>query len=102
MGRMIGRDMLATETVHHMDGDRSNNDPSNLELWDRRQPPGQRVRDKIRWALELIKQYPELLSDAGYRLLALESAESSEVLGKPSFTDFDAAEVIRRFASLIE
>jgi transposase len=32
MARIIGRSLLATESVHHIDGDRLNNDPSNLQL----------------------------------------------------------------------
>lgn len=32
MARMIGRPLLPDETVHHIDGDRLNNDPSNLQL----------------------------------------------------------------------
>ncbi len=32
MERAIGRALRADEFVHHRDGDRSNNDPSNLEL----------------------------------------------------------------------
>lgn len=32
MARKLGRMLLATETVHHIDGDKANADPSNLEL----------------------------------------------------------------------
>lgn len=32
MARKIGRPLLPTETVHHIDGDRANNAPENLEL----------------------------------------------------------------------
>lgn len=30
--RMLGRLLLPTEVVHHRDGDKSNNDPANLEV----------------------------------------------------------------------
>lgn len=32
MEKKLGREILLGEVVHHRDGDRSNNDPSNLEL----------------------------------------------------------------------
>lgn len=32
MARMLGRPLTDAETVHHIDGDRQNNDPSNLQL----------------------------------------------------------------------
>ena len=32
LARKIGRPLLATETVHHIDGDPMNNDPANLQL----------------------------------------------------------------------
>lgn len=33
MERILGRPMVKGESVHHKDGNRANNDPSNLELW---------------------------------------------------------------------
>lgn len=32
MARKLGRPLLSTETVHHIDGEKSNNDPGNLQL----------------------------------------------------------------------
>ena len=36
------------ESIHHKDGNRSNNHPDNLELWTRNQPAGRRVWDILK------------------------------------------------------
>lgn len=62
MAEILGRDLLPSESVHHKNGQRSDNRPQNLELWTRWQPAGQRVTDKVEWAVQLLRLYaPERL-----------------------------------------
>lgn len=72
MAQLIGRPLLRTEEVHHVNGDRGDNTVNgplvdfrsgNLELWSTSQPKGQRVADKVEYAVELLKLYrPDLLA----------------------------------------
>ena len=57
MSQRIGRPIRKTERVHHIDGDRKNNKPENLELWSSNHPCGQRVADLVKWAREILKTY---------------------------------------------
>lgn len=61
MAGVLGRPLLPDEIPHHKNGDRTDNDPGNLELCVRRQPPGQRVADLLPWAREIVERYDGML-----------------------------------------
>ena len=55
MEQHLGRRVRAYETVHHRNGVRHDNRLSNLELWAKPHPPGQRVADLVAW---VVREYP--------------------------------------------
>jgi hypothetical protein len=62
MARALGRSLARDEVVHHRNGDRMDNRLENLELWSVAQPKGQRVEEKVEFALAILERYrPDLL-----------------------------------------
>jgi len=63
MEGILGRPLLPYETVHHRDGDRTHNDPTNLEVWASRHGKGGRLTEVLAWAVQV-------LTDHGYHVTA--------------------------------
>lgn len=57
MATVLGRDLLPGENVHHLNGNKSDNRPENLQLWVTFQPRGQRPEDLVAWAHEILSRY---------------------------------------------
>jgi hypothetical protein len=57
MARHLQRPLREDEVVHHINGNRTDNRLENLELWSTAHPKGQRVEDKVRFAVELLRKH---------------------------------------------
>ena len=64
MALHLGRALRPGEVVHRINGNRTDNRLENLELWSTSHPKGQRIEDKVRHAIELLRHYrPEALAE---------------------------------------
>lgn len=57
MEEFLKRPLLKHENIHHINGIRNDNRIENLELWSKSQPCGQKVKDKIDWAIKFLTEY---------------------------------------------
>ena len=65
MEKKLSRYLQTGESVHHKNGERTDNRPGNLELWCRGQPAGQRISDlraenaRLKLELAQLRAHPE-------------------------------------------
>ncbi|MCU1673897.1 MAG: hypothetical protein JWN77_2010 [Frankiales bacterium] len=67
MEELLGRHLVAGETVHHLNALRADDRPENLELWTRPQPAGIRAADALAWAREIVARYGSLGHGDGHQ-----------------------------------
>lgn len=84
MEEAVGRQLIAGENVHHLNGVRDDNRLENLELWCKLQPVGIRASDAVKWAQDVLELYaPELLNGCNTDVIEDGQDEASMSPGPP-------------------
>ena len=80
MSKFLSRDLRPEETVHHKNGNRQDNRLENLELFSSNHGTGQRVIDKVAFAIEILRLYPEFAKAAGVALVDLDQVSAEPIV----------------------
>lgn len=79
---LLGRRLLPTENIHHRDGVKTNNAPTNLEIWTTGQPAGQRVLDLVNDSIDALNRYLPAMSVIGHERRRLDQAVVDYLAGR--------------------